>query len=136
MAIVYLTRKEHFNAAHQLFNPNWSVEKNEAVFGKCANKNFHGHNYNLYVTVKGEPHPDTGFIMNVKDLSKIIQEHVVKVLDHKNLNLDVPGLSVFPSTENLCIFIWEILETKIQDCQLHSVRLHETENIYTEYFGA
>ena len=90
--MVYLTRLEHFNAAHKLFNPAWSKEENEAVFGVCANENWHGHNYNLYVTVKGHPHPETGFVYDVKKLSLLISEQVINHLDHKNLNLDVPFL--------------------------------------------
>ena len=85
--MVYLTSIEHFNAAHKLFNPAWTVEQNEAVFGKCANENWHGHNYELYVTVKGKPNVDTGFLFDVKKLSDIIKEHVLEILDHKNLNL-------------------------------------------------
>ena len=90
--MLYITRKEHFNAAHQLRNNNWSEEKNVEVFGKCANKNWHGHNYNLFVTIKGEPNPETGFIMNVKELSEIINSEILEKLDHKNLNLDVDFL--------------------------------------------
>ena len=134
--MVYLTRKEHFNAAHQLYNPTWSDEKNIEVFGKCANKNFHGHNYNLFVTVKGKPHPETGFIMNVKTLSTIIQKEVCELLDHKNLNLDIPEFyGTMASTENLAIFIWNKLEPHINECQLHAIELWETENIYTTYYG-
>lgn len=99
MSMVYLTRKEHFNAAHRLYNPKWSDEQNEEVFGKCANKNYHGHNYNLYVTVKGEPDPDTGIIVNLKDLSHIIQSRITDQLDHKNLNIEVEFLKgIMPST--------------------------------------
>ncbi len=134
--MVYLTRKEHFNAAHQLYNPSWSEEKNIEVFGKCANKNFHGHNYNLFVTVKGKPNPDTGFIMNVKTLSNLIQQEVCELLDHKNLNMDVPELKgTFASTENLAIFIWNKLNPLITECSLHCIELWETENIYTKYYG-
>lgn len=134
--MVYLTRKEHFNAAHQLANPKWSDEKNLEIFGKCANSNWHGHNYNLFVTVKGEPDPDTGFITNVKDLSEIIKKHVVDKLDHKNLNLDVDFMKgILPSTENLAKAIWYQLEPHIKKGQLHAIKLYETENIYAEYFG-
>lgn len=136
--MVYLTRKEHFNAAHKLYNENWSEEQNREVFGKCANTNWHGHNYNLYVTVKGTPDPNTGFIINVKELAKIMKERVVEQLDHKNLNMDVPFLQgKMPSTETLVIEIWKQLDTaiKAEGCQLHCVKLYETENIYAEYFG-
>lgn len=134
--MVYLTRKEHFNAAHRLYNENWSEEKNLEYFGKCMNKNFHGHNYTLYVTVKGKPSPDTGFIMNVKELSRLIKEEVCERLDHKNLCVDVPEtLGILPSTENLCIVIWNILQPLIQEAALHSIKLYETDNIYAEFFG-
>lgn len=134
--MVYLTRKEHFNAAHQLFNPAWSDAQNDAVFGKCANRNFHGHNFDLFVTVKGKPNPDTGFIMNAHDLSKIIKKEVVERLDHQNLNLDVPELKgVMCSTENLIRLIWKWLEPHITECKLHRIQLWETENIFVEYFG-
>lgn len=135
--MVYLTRVEHFNAAHKLYNPSWSREKNEEMFGVCANENWHGHNYELYVTVKGLPNPDTGFLYDVKKLSKIIQQHVIDKLDHKNLNMDVPFMSgKMCSTENLAIAIWEELNPYIpSEIQLHSIRLYETPRIYVEYFG-
>lgn len=135
--MIYITRKEHFNAAHKLFNPNWSEEKNEAVFGKCANKNWHGHNYDLFVTVKGSINPDTGFVVNLKELSTLIRKDVTDVLDHKNLNLDVAGMPVMPSTENVAIFIWDILAPKIQHmgANLHCIKLYETDSNYVEYFG-
>lgn len=135
--MIYLTRKEHFNAAHKLFNPAWSEEQNNAIFGKCANKNWHGHNYDLYITVKGEINPETGFIVNLKDLSSLIKKEICDLLDHKNLNLDVPGMPIMPSTENVAIFIWDILAPKITEMNavLHCVKLYETENNYVEYFG-
>lgn len=134
--IVYLTRREHFNAAHKLYNPNWSEEQNNEVFGKCANKNWHGHNFELFVTVKGEPNPDTGFIMNAKDLSALIKAEICEKLDHKNLNVDVDFMQgKLTSTENLVVEIWKILSQHIKGCQLHCVKLCETENIYVEYFG-
>src|SRR5947199_4879508 len=132
--MVYLTRKEHFNAAHRLYNPKWSDEQNDIVFGKCANKNFHGHNYNLFVTVKGEPDADTGIIMNLKELSQIIKAKVADKLDHKNLNIEVDFLNgIMPSTENLVIAIWKELKLHILDAELHSVKLYETENNFAEY---
>lgn len=135
--MVYLTRRERFNAAHKLYNPKWSEDKNEEVFGKCSNKNWHGHNFTLYVTVKGRPHPDTGFIMNVKDLSRLIKEAIIDKLDHANLNLDVDFIpeGTPPTTENLVILIWQQLEPLFTECKLHSIKLYETENIYCEYFG-
>ncbi len=135
--MIYITRKEHFNAAHKLFNPNWSEEQNETVFGKCANKNWHGHNYDLFVTVKGNINPDTGFVVNLKELSTLIRKDVTEILDHKNLNLDVAGMAVMPSTENVTLFIWNILADKIKamGAQLHSIKLYETESNFVEYFG-
>ncbi|MCB0506823.1 MAG: 6-carboxytetrahydropterin synthase [Chitinophagales bacterium] len=135
--MVYLTRRETFNAAHKLYNNHWSPEENDTIFGKCANKNWHGHNYVLFVTVKGNPDPETGFIVNVKTLSKVIKEVVVDKLDHSNLNLDVDFIpkDIHPTTENLVKLIWQQLEPHITGCQLHSIKLQETENIYAEYFG-
>lgn len=135
--MVYLTRLEHFNAAHKLYNPAWNREKNEEVFGKCANENWHGHNYELLVTVKGDPDPDTGFLFDVKKLSNIIKEAVTDKLDHKNLNVDVDFLrGQMCSTENLAIAIWKQLEPHIPlPVKLHCVKLYETPRIYIEYFG-
>ncbi|RYY15090.1 MAG: 6-carboxytetrahydropterin synthase [Chitinophagaceae bacterium] len=135
--MVYLTRLEHFNAAHKLFNPKWSVEENEQVFGKCANENWHGHNYELYVTIKGDPNPETGFLYDVKRLSQIINTYVVDKLDHKNLNVDVDFMKgQLCSTENLVIAIWKELEPRIPaEVKLHSLKLYETPRIYVEYFG-
>ncbi|RYG05769.1 MAG: 6-carboxytetrahydropterin synthase [Chitinophagaceae bacterium] len=135
--MVYLTRLEHFNAAHRLFNPKWSVEENDQVFGKCANENWHGHNYELYVTIKGNPNPDTGFLYDVKRLSSIINTYVVDKLDHKNLNVDVEFMTgQLCSTENLAIAIWKQLEPHIpSEVKLHCIKLYETPRIYVEYFG-
>lgn len=135
--MVYLTRRERFNAAHKLWVQEWSEEQNLQVFGKCANKNWHGHNYELFVTVKGTPDPVTGFIMDVKNLSTIIRTEITDVLDHTNLNLDVPFIpeGMQPTTENLVVLIWNQLAPHLTGCKLHAIRLHETENIYAEYFG-
>ena len=135
--MVYLTRAEHFNAAHKLYNPSWSKEKNDEVFGKCANDNWHGHNYELFVTVKGEPDPDTGFLVDAKKLSIIINEHIVDKLDHRNLNLDVDFMQgKMCSSENLVIEIWNQLRSHLPDnVQLHCIKLYETPKIYVEYFG-
>jgi 6-pyruvoyltetrahydropterin/6-carboxytetrahydropterin synthase len=135
--MVYITRRETFNAAHKLFNPNWTEEQNDTVFGKCANQNWHGHNYVLFVTVKGDPNPDTGFIMNVKELSEVIKKQVLDKIDHKNLNIDVDFIpkDLLPSTENLAVLIWKQLEPHITGGKLHAIKLYETENIYAEYFG-
>lgn len=136
--MVYLTRRETFNAAHKLYVEAWSEEKNFEVFGKCANKNWHGHNYELYVTVKGELDPVTGFFINVKDLGRIIKKVVISKLDHKNLNLDVPYFAEGgpqATIENLAIWIWRELEPHLEGFSLHCVKVYETENIYAEYFG-
>ncbi len=135
--MVYITRIEHFNAAHKLFNPSWSKEKNEEVFGKCANENWHGHNFNLHVTVKGEPNPNTGFVFDAKRLSIIIKEHVTDLLDHKNLNVEVPFLKdKICSIENLVIGIWnQLVQNMPIGVVLHRLKLYETDKIYAEYFG-
>ena len=134
--MVYLTRREHFNGAHRLANPSWSEEKNVEVFGKCANKNWHGHNFDVFVTVKGTPNPDTGFIINAHDLAKIMKREIVERLDHNNFNMDVPEFqNVLPSTENVVQQIWKWVVPHIKGCQLHCIKLVETENIYVEYFG-
>jgi len=135
--MVYLTRLAHFNAAHKLYNPNWSKEKNEEVFGVCANENWHGHNFDLYVTVKGEVDADTGFLMDVKKLKALIKEHVTDKVDHKNLNLDVEFLrGKLCSTENLAIGIWNQLVPHLPaNVKLHCIKLYETARIYVEYFG-
>lgn len=138
MKTVYITRREHFNAAHKLWRPDWSEEKNDEVFGKCSNKNWHGHNFNIFVTVKGVPSLDTGFVINLKDLSQIMKKYVVDALDHKNLNLDVPFMEgILASTENLVMKIWEQLAPHIEELggELVKIKLEETENNYVEYFG-
>jgi 6-pyruvoyltetrahydropterin/6-carboxytetrahydropterin synthase len=135
--MVYITRIEHFNAAHKLYNPAWTYEQNEAVFGKCANENWHGHNFELYVTIKGTPNPDTGFVYDVKKLSTIIKKYVIDKIDHKNLNVDVDFMAgKLCSIENLVIAIWQQLEPHIPPgVQLHSLKLYETPRIFVEYFG-
>ena len=138
MKTVYITRRETFNAAHKLYREDWSVEKNEEVFGRCSNHNWHGHNFTIFVTVKGVPSPETGFVMNLKDLSDIIKQEVIEPLDHKNLNLDVPFLKgMLASTENVVIQIWDRIKTPIAKAggELVKIKLVETENNYVEYFG-
>ena len=138
MKTIYITRRETFNAAHKLYQPNWTEEKNNLVFGKCANKNWHGHNFTLFVTVKGVPNKDTGFVMNLKKLSEIINTQVIESLDHKNLNLDVSYLTgIMASTENLAIAIWDQLANEIakNGGELAKIKLIETENNFVEYFG-
>ncbi len=137
--MIYVCRKEHFNAAHKLYNPNWSEEKNKEVFGPCANHNWHGHNFELLVTVKGTPDPDTGFVIDLKKLSSLIRDEVVEKLDHKNLNVDVDFMQgKMASCENLAMEIWKILDpqiTQMSKARLHCITLYETPRNYVEYFG-
>jgi len=138
MALVHISRRERFSAAHKLSRPDWSEEKNFATFGKCANPNWHGHNYELWVTVKGAPDPETSFVMDLSELGRIMKEHVIVHVDHKNLDLDVPFMKGrYTSTENLAIAIWEQLDAPIKahGSTLHRVMVQETENNYVEYFG-
>ena len=137
--MVYITRKEHFNSAHRLFRPEYSDVENLRVFGKCSNPLWHGHNYILMITVKGEPNPETGFVMDLKKLSQIIGDKVLEKLDHKNINLEVDFMKgKLASTENLAIGIWDELEPGLMaaGAVLHSVRLEETENNIVEYLGS
>jgi 6-pyruvoyltetrahydropterin/6-carboxytetrahydropterin synthase len=135
---VHITRRERFNAAHKLWNEKWDASENKRVFGKCSNPNWHGHNYDLFVTVKGEPHAETGYCIDLKILSDILNERVIDKLDHKNLNLDVAFMAgKLTSTENLAIAIWNEIVEPIQNegVVLHCVKLYETENNFVEYFG-
>ena len=136
--MVYITRKEHFNAAHRLFRPDFSDEKNLEVFGKCSNPNWHGHNYVLYVTVKGRVNPETGFVVNLKELSKVIREKVIEKVDHKNMNLETDFMQGrMASAEIITMAIWEQLEQPVllMGAELHCVKLMETENNIAEYYG-
>ncbi len=137
MGKVYLTRIEKFNSAHKLWVESWSEEKNYEVFGKCANPNWHGHNYTLEVTVSGIPDEITGFIVDAKELSSIIKEYIIEPLDHRNLNLDVAFIKgLMPTTENLVMAIWNQLFSKMPEgCELYRIKLHETDKIYAEYLG-
>ncbi len=131
---VKVSRKEHFNAAHRLFNPNWTEEQNEKVFGKCNNPNYHGHNYELIVSLVGEPDPETGYVYDLKVLSDIIKENVLIKLDHKNLNLDTEYfLSLIPTAENIALVIWRILRQKIDPKFELKITLYETERNFVEY---
>ena len=131
---VAVYRKEHFNAAHRLFNPNWDMAKNDAVFGKCNNPNFHGHNYDLIVKVIGEPDPETGYVMDLKILSDLVRDHVLEKLDHKNLNLDTEFFKHRnPTAENICIVIYELLREKIDPKLDLQIRLYETERNFVEF---
>ncbi|MFW5759237.1 MAG: 6-pyruvoyl trahydropterin synthase family protein [Bacteroidota bacterium] len=136
--MIHITRRETFNAAHRLYRPEWDDEKNLQVFGKCSNPNWHGHNYVLYVTVKGNIDPETGFLINLKDLSALIQQKVIEKLDHKNMNIEVDFMKDrMASTENLAIAIWEQLEEGILKlgAKLHCVKVAETEKNSAEYYG-
>jgi len=138
LLMVFLTRVENFNAAHKLSNPNWSEEKNKEVFGKCANANWHGHNYELHVTIKGEPNPETGFIFNAKTLGDLVKDKIIEKIDHKNLNLDVDFMKdKFTSAENLAIGIWNELfaEIETKGATLHCIRIYETPRINVAYYG-
>jgi 6-pyruvoyltetrahydropterin/6-carboxytetrahydropterin synthase len=131
---IKVSRKEHFNAAHRLYNPAWSDEKNQAIFGKCNNPNYHGHNYELIVSVTGEPDPDTGYVYDMKTLSDLIRDHVTSQFDHKNLNLDTEHFKTLnPSAENIAVVIWKILRDKIDSSLDLKVTLYETERNYVEY---
>lgn len=133
---VYLTRKTHFAAAHRLFNPKFSDVKNKETFGLCSNPNFHGHNYNLEVTVEGEPDPETGYVIDLKYLKQVLNENIIKHVDHKNLNLEVDFLQgINPTVENLCIAFWKRLENQIPSGKLYSIRLYESERNLVEYRG-
>jgi len=137
--MVYVTRKEHFNAAHRLYNPAWTEEKNKEVFGPCANINWHGHNFELIVTVKGEPNPETGFVIDLKQLGDIIKQEVVDKVDHKNLNIDVDFMQgKMASCEIFVMEIWRILERalgQVTEARLHHIRLVETPKNYVDYYG-
>ncbi len=137
MPTLYISRKAHFNAAHQLWIPSLSEEENFEMFGKCANPNFHGHNFDLYVSVKGSPDPKTGLVMDLKVLKKIINEQVVDQLDHQNLNIDVPWLAgIMPSIENIAVAMWQRIEPHLpESVSLHKVTLWETQNNFVEYYG-
>ena len=133
---ITVSRKAHFNAAHRLYNKNWSDEKNRSVFGKCNNINYHGHNYEMIVSVTGKINPDTGYVMDMGELKNIIKNEIEERLDHKNLNLDVPYFSnVIPSAENICIYIYDILRNKINKGLKLSVKLYETPRNFVEYSG-
>jgi len=134
---VAVSREENFNAAHRLYNPAWPDEKNERVFGKCNNPNFHGHNYRLIVTVIGEPDPETGYVIDLKLLSDVIKANVLKQFDHKNLNLDTTWFSKLnPTAENIATVIWQILRGQIDNRLDLKIKLYETERNFVEYPAA
>lgn len=138
--MLYVNRKEHFNAAHKLWNPKWSKEKNFDVFGPCANENWHGHNFELIVTVKGIPDQDTGFVVDMKRLGDVIKSRIIEQVDHKNLNIDVPFMKdKLASCENLIKAFWDILypevKTLSKGATLHQLRLYETPKNFVDYYG-
>ncbi len=134
--MVYVTRKSNFAAAHRLFNPAWSDAKNDEIFGKCNNPNGHGHNYDVEVTVAGDPPAETGMVIDLKKLADIIEAEVIERVDHKHLNHDVDFLrGVIPTAENIAIAFWNILEPKITEGRLYSIRLYESGNNFVEYRG-
>lgn len=136
MMKVTVSRKAHFNAAHRLYNPNWSFEKNQEVFDKCNNPNFHGHNYELIVSVKGTIDPETGYVMDMKELKQIIKDHVEEPFDHKNLNLDTEEFKELnPTAENIAVVIWNKLRPQIKPELELKVKLYETERNFVEFEG-
>ena len=136
--MIYLTRRERFNAAHRMFNPAWDDKKNEEIYGKCSNPNWHGHNYTLYVTIKGNVDSDIGYVINLKSLSKLIKKEVIEKIDHKNMNLEVDFMkNRVASSENLAIAIWDVLKHPIEKlgAHLYCIKIEETENNSVEYYG-
>ena len=136
--MIYLTRRERFCAAHRMFRPDWSDDKNKEVFGKCSNPNWHGHNYVLWVTIKGEPSGENGFVLNMNSLKEIILDKVISKLDHKNINIEVDFMKgKIATTENLALSIWNELKTPVEKegAQLHCIKIEETENNSIEYYG-
>jgi 6-pyruvoyltetrahydropterin/6-carboxytetrahydropterin synthase len=136
--MIYLTRRERFCAAHRMFRPDWSDDKNKEVFGKCSNPNWHGHNYILWVTIKGEPSGENGFVLNMNSLKEIILDKVISKLDHKNINIEVDFMKgKIATTENLALSIWNELKTPVEKegAQLHCIKIEETENNTVEYYG-
>lgn len=138
MPIAYLTRRERFSAAHRLFKPEFSDEENFELYGQCAHPNWHGHNYQLFVTIKGEIVPEKGYVVNLKTLSQIIKDNVLDKLDHKNLNIDVDFMTgIATSTENLAVAVWNELDQPVRalGAELHCIRIQETENNFVDYYG-
>ena len=125
-----------FSSSHRLHNPEWDEKKNADVFDKCNNYHGHGHNYTLEVTVKGKPNPDTGYVIDLKKLKKIIKDNIISKVDHKHLNFDVDFMKgIIPSVENMAVVFWKILDSKITEGKLHAIKLYETENNFVEYYG-
>ena len=134
--MVYVTRRAHFSASHRLYNPNFSDEQNEAIFDKCNNPNGHGHNYVVEVTVKGIPDRQTGYVIDLKELARLLDREVIDKVDHKHLNLDVDFLQgLIPTAENLAIAFWGLLQPHISSGELHRIKVYESENNFVEYLG-
>lgn len=134
--MLYITRKGQFSASHRLYNPEFSDERNEEVFDKCNNPNGHGHNYVIEVTVRGVPDPETGYVIDLKRLGRIMDQEIISKVDHKHLNLDVDFLrGIIPTAENLAVVFWQILQPKIPAGELHSVKVYESDNNFVEYLG-
>jgi len=134
--MILLTRKAEFSAAHFYFNPAWSEDENERVFGRCANRQGHGHNYTLEVTVAGEPDPVSGFVVDLKQLKDILESEVISVYDHRHLNFEVPEFaSTVPTTENIAVAIWRRLDGKIPNAKLHRVRIYEMADLFADFYG-
>lgn len=136
--MIYLTRRERFSAAHRMYRPDWSDAKNMEVFGKCSNVNWHGHNYELWVTIKGEPSPEHGFVMNTNILKQVINDKVISKIDHRNINIEVDFMKdKIATTENLAVAIWNELRPAIEKlgAHLHCIKIQETENNSIEYYG-
>ena len=134
--MILLTRKAEFSASHYYWVPEWTEEENRRAFGKCANRNGHGHNYTLEVTVAGEIDQKTGFVVDLKELKDVIEREVMSVYDHRHLNLEVPEFAAtMPTTENIAIAIWKRLEGKIAGAKLHRVRVYEMTDLFADYYG-
>jgi len=134
--MIYITRKLEFCASHRLYNPEYSDAKNAEIFGLCSNPNGHGHNYVMEVTVRGEVHPETGMVLDLKSLKKLVNEEIILKVDHKNLNVDVPFLKdIIPTAENLAIHFWAVLESKLEGGELHEIKLYESERNFVIYRG-
>lgn len=134
--MIYVTRRAEFSASHYYHNPDFSEEENRRRFGKCANPHGHGHNYTLEVTVAGEIDRTTGMVMDLKELKKLLESEVLELMDHKFLNKEVPAFATqIPTTENIAVEIWNLLQPKLRAGKLHRIRLYETPDLYVEYFG-
>ena len=134
--MIFLTRKVEFSSAHYYWIDSWSKDENERVFGKCANRNGHGHNYTLEVTVAGEVDPVSGFVVDLKDVKEILEREVVNVYDHRHLNLEVPEFkTALPTTENIAVAIWKRLDGRIPNARLHRIRVYEMADLFADYYG-